>query len=438
MLIILLIGSLTVLLPDQEILNEKMIRENAVNLPYGVLPLFKEKDGVSVGLYSIADTVRWTQLSTTVKYQKGGMGFIAAPILRYGEAHLYPTRKKFNLHADIIRGSIFYRNDNLIFSAGKDIFKIGGAFEYNPTLSPNLPLNYARFIYSGDKFSFSHLISRLDDYKGVEFEWADTSTGTINNLHRYLGIHRLEFKPANWLGISFTEAMLIGGETLGFPFELLSPITIYYLEQYNQKENVNILWNMDVTAIWKNFLFYTDFFIDDFQYEPDPRKEPNLIGLLASVEGIDLKKKGTEFILSYNFMSRWPYCNIRVWQRYQDRDFPIGSQLGNDYDRLLIKALYPISSFKTGFEISFTRRGENSIDTPWPVNPKIAATPHNQFKGSNFLSGMVEKRLSISSITRYKNLITVTMGFYWLQNYKHREGDTKIAPLLHIKINYFL
>lgn len=437
-IIFLLMGTLSALLPELTSLNERMIREKDITLPYGVIPLFREEDGIRLSLYSTVDTVKYTQLSPIIQYKENGWGFNFAPLLRMGFAHIYPTRKKFGVYADFIRGSIFYKNDNLILSSGKDIFSIGGSFEHNPVLSPNLPLNYARFIYIGDNFSFSQLIARLDDYEGVENIWAGGYSSDTALFQRYLGIHRLEFKPTKRIGISFSEVMLIGGESGGFPFELLSPLTIYYAEQFNKARNVNILWNIDAKVIFNNFLFYLDFFIDDFQYEEDLWKEPNHIGIYAGIQGVDLIKEGSRLLLSYNLMTRWCYCNLRVWQRYTDGEFPLGSPLGNDYDRFYLQALYPLSSFHAGLEFSFTRRGENKIDTPWPVNTDSDPTPDNQFSGTNFLSGTIEKRQSISSIIRYKSLFTLKAGFYHIQNYRHQDGITKTEPLLQLKINYHL
>ncbi len=437
-IILLLTATLSALLPDAVTLHEKMIREKEISLPYGVLPLYRGKDGITVSLYSIADTVKYTQLSSIMQYQKNGWGFSFAPLLRKGSAHIYPTREKFGVYPDVSRGSVFYKNNNLNFSIGKDIFSIGGSFEHNPILSPNIPLNYARFIYSNNRFSFMHLIARLGDYTGIEKIWAGGSTSDTTTFQRYLGIHRLEFKPTRWLGISFSEIILIGGESTGFPFELFSPLTIYYVEQFNQKRNVNIFWNIDAKAIWNDFLLYFDLFIDDFQYEADPWKEPNHIGIYLGIQRVDLIREGSILLLSYNLMSRWSYCNLIVWQRYTDREFPLGAPLGNDYDRLYLLALYPLSPFKTGLEFSFTRKGENSIDAPWPVNSTYGPAPNNQFNGTNFLSGIVEKRFSLSPIFRYKDILNLKAGFYYIQNYQHQEGTTKTEPLLELKIKYHI
>ncbi|MCK4572497.1 hypothetical protein KAT89_06230 [candidate division WOR-3 bacterium] len=437
-IILFLTATLSVLLPEGVDINEEIIRRKEVTLPYGVLPLYNEENGITLSLYSIIDTVKYIQFSPIVQYQKNRWGFTVAPLVRKGDAHIYPTREEFGAYADILRGSIFYRTNNLILSFGKDIFLIGSSFEHNPLLSPNIPLNYARFIYTNDKFSFTHFLARLDDYTGREKIWAGGSTADTATFQRYLGIHRLEFKPRKWFAISFSEVMLIGGEYSGFPFELLSPVTIYYIEQFNQKKNVNILWNIDSKAVWKDFLFYFDLFIDDFQLEADPWNEPNHMGIYFGIQRIDLFKEGSLLLLSYNIMSRWSYSNLIVWQRYIDKDFSLGTPLGNDYDRFYMQALYPISSFKTGFEFSFTRKGENSINNPWPVNTDSIATPENQFNNTNFLSGTIEKRLSISSILKYRDLLTLKAGLYHIQNYQHQEGTTKTEPLLELKIKYHI
>lgn len=437
-IILLLTATLSVLLPDLITKNEEMIRSKDIALPYGVLPLYNGDDGITLSLYSTLDTVKYIQFSPILKYQKNNWGFIFAPLGRKGDAHIYPTREEFGGYVDILRGSIFYKTNNLILSLGKDIFSMGSSFEHNPLLSPNIPLNYARFIYKNEKISFTHLISRLNDYTGAEKVWVGGSTTDTTTFQRYLATHRLEYKLFKWLVISFSESMLIGGENSGFPFELLSPVTIYYSEQFNQKKNVNILWNIDIKTILNNFLFYLDLFFDDFQLEKDPWGEPNHLGIFLGIEGIDLVKEGSLFVISYNLMSRWTYGNLIVWQRYYDREFPLGASFGNDYDRFYFLSLYPINYLKTGIELTFTRKGENSINNPWPVNTDNEPTLENQFDKDNFLSGLTENRLSIASIIKFKDLLTLKVGFYNIQNYQHQEGISKTEPMLELRVKYHI
>lgn len=435
-IILILTATLSVLLPDVVTKNEEIIRRKDISLPYGILPLYSEDNGITLSLYSTLDTVKYIQFSPILQYQENNWGMIIAPIGRKGDAHIYPIREEFGAYADILRGSAFYKTDNLIISFGKDIFTIGGAFNNNPLLSPNIPLNYMRIIYLNEKFSFTHLISRLSDYTGIEKVWIGGSTSDTLNFQRYLGIHRLEFKPCKRFAISFSEAILIGGESSGFPFELLSPINIYYIEQFNQKKNINILWNIDLKTIWDNFLFYFDLFVDDFQLEEDPWGEPNHIGIFLGIEGIDILKVGSLLVLSYDLMSRWSYCNLIAWQRYNDREFPLGTSFGNDYDRFYCQVLYPLNFLKTGVELTFTRKGESGINNPWPVNTDAEPALENQFDRDNFLSGITENRISIASVFKFKDLITLKAGFYHIQNYQHQEDMSRTEPLLELKVKY--
>ena len=261
-MIFVLLGYLSVLLPEPSIRGEKWIAQGEVSIPYGISPLFEDTNKIDVCMYSVVDTVNYVQFCPTLKYRFGKWGGEVTPYGRLGGDYFYPRDKKFGVYADFIRGSIFYKDDNILLSFGKDVFSIGPAFYDNSLLSPNIPLNYLAFTFKRSKFSFTHFISRLGNYEGVEFEWDDTSSGYLTNVNRYLGIHRLEIKLADWLALSFSESILIGGESLGFPFELLAPLTIYYVEQYNRSQNTNILWNFDLLAVKGNFLFCFDFFLD--------------------------------------------------------------------------------------------------------------------------------------------------------------------------------
>jgi hypothetical protein len=313
---------------------------------------------------------------------------------------------------------------------------MGPAFENNAFLSPNIPLNYLSFTLKKEKFAFIHFISRLEDYDGAEFAWDDTTAGELTNLNRYLGVHRLEIKPVDWFAFSISEVMLIGGEGLGLPFELLTPLTIYYVEQHNRRRNTNILWNIDMIALKGRFIYYFGLFIDDFQYEADPWKEPNHIGLYCGIQSKDFPLENSEVFVSYNLMTRWVYDNIRVWQRYLEKGMPLGSSLGCDYDKFTFKYLHNISDFKLGAMFSYTRRGENRITTPWPVNTYAGASSENEFEGTNFLTGTIEKRLTLAPIVKYKELFEIISGFSYYENYKHEQDGTKILPAIELKFKY--
>ncbi|MEO0294203.1 MAG: capsule assembly Wzi family protein [candidate division WOR-3 bacterium] len=434
MILLIFLGYLSVLLPEPSNKIIKWVEKGEISLPYGFLYSFEDTNKIDVSIYSVVDTVNFVHFSPTFEYRIGHWRGIISPYGRYGGDYFYPKKKKFGIYSDIIRSSLFYKNDYILFSFGKDIFSIGPAFEDNPLLSPNVPLNYISFTFRRNKYAFTHFISRLCNYEGVEIEWDDTTKGYVKNVNRYLGIHRVEIKPLDWIAFSFSEAMLIGEESLGLPFELFAPFTIYYVEQYNRELNMNILWNIDVVMIKGKFYFYFDFFIDDFQYESDPWKEPNHIGIYTGLKGRDFLKEGFELNFYYSILTRWTYNNLIVWQRYMERDLPLGSMLGCDYDKVVLKAIYPLVSFKFGGMVSYTRRGENRITTPWPVNTYNPPSPENEFKGTNFLSGIIERRLTLSAIFKYEDIIELVSGVSFFQNYEHDKYKNKILPSIELKL----
>jgi hypothetical protein len=435
-MILVLLAYLSVLLPEPSIRGQEWIEEGEVSLPYGISPLFEDTNGIDVSIYSVVDTVEYVQFCPTFRYKFEKWGGEVAPYGRWGGDNFYPKREKFGIYSDFIRGSVFYKSDNILFSFGKDIYSIGPAFENNSLLSPNIPLSYVNVTFRNSKFSFTHFISRLSDYEGIQYEWDDTSSGSLINTNRYLGLHRLEIKLTDWLAFSFSESMLIGGESLGFPFELLTPLTIYFVEQHNKKQNTNILWNFDLVAVKNKFLFYFDLFIDDFQYETDPWKEPNHIGLYLGMQSKDFPVINSEVFVSYNLMTRWVYANVLVWQRYLENELPLGSMLGSDYDRFTLTYLHTISDFKLGGMASYTRRGENRIATPWPVNTRFPASSENEFEGTNFLTGTVEKRMTLAAVIKYKYFLELTGGLSYFQNYEHDEETTKTLPVIRLKLKY--
>lgn len=422
-------GSLSFVFPDDYIRAKKIVDRGEIELPYGFYPGYKKDSKIDVNLFFNYDTVSYVVAGITGKYRKSNAGFIVAPTARYeinddtlGSLNIYPVRERFGLFADVTRGVVFMDFDRFKFSAGKDIFSVGSAMIDNPVLSPNVPLNFFRFDYFSDNFGLVHFISRLDDYTGVERIWKDDSSDIVSTYQRYLGIHRFEFKPFDNLGLSFSEIILIGGEYSGFPFELLSPLNFYYAERFNRGRSANVFWNLDARILLGRTLIYIDFLVDDFQYESDP--EPNHLGLLLGLYGFDFIEDGTVFFLKYSMMSRWIYSNQVVWHRYNNSGFPLGTGSGNDFDKIEMRSTYPIGDFDVGLNLVYERKGENRIDTPWPVEQ----TDDYQFPETNFLSGVVEKSIKISGVVNFKDYIDLNMGICNIKNYKH-QGDNSLSEL---------
>ncbi|MEJ2567871.1 MAG: hypothetical protein P8Z50_03200, partial [candidate division WOR-3 bacterium] len=146
----------------------------------------------------------------------------------------------------------------------------------------------------------------------------------------------------------------------------------------------------------------------------------------------------SEIFISYDLMTRWVYDNILVWQRYLENEIPLGSMLGCDYDRFVLKYLHTIGDFKIGGKTSYTRRGENTIFTPWPVNTRAIASSENEFTGTNFLYGTVEKRLTLAVIFKYKTFVELTAGLSRFANYENEEGTSKTLPAIELKLKYSL
>lgn len=435
MIVLLFLASLSLYLPGPEEYNQRILESDEIEMPYGIYPVFGEEEGLSINMHSMMDTVSYTRMGLKYKYEKKGFGFLVMPFGQYGDGNIYLSGKKFEIYGDVLRGSVYYSGENLNFSFGKDIFSIGPGINSSPVISPGVPLNYLRFIFSTDNFAFMHLIAGLEDYTGPELIWMDTSAGTIVDFERYLAVHRFELRPFDWLGVSFSEIAIGGGEDAGIPFKLISPLSIYYVDQFNSSENYNINWNFDAFVKTGKYLFYIDFLIDDFQYErPDRFREPNHIAFSAGFHTEDLLNTDLQFSTSYRIATRWTYCNFRVWQRYQNYGRPLGFAEGNDFDLFAMSTAYPFEFADLGLRIEFRRKGENRISTAWPVN-NYEQNPEVTFTGTNFLSGVVEKRLKVTALFD-TGKIKGEIGFYRINNYKNIQDSTLTQPHLKITLNY--
>src|SRR5574341_318537 len=223
-------------------------------------------------------------------------------------------------------------------------------------------------------FQFSYFSSVLDKI-------FDPDSSQYAN--RYISAHSLNYKHPKGIEMGLSETVIYGG--INRPLELyyLNPILPYYVEQFNQNSQDNILCSLTFDlSFWKDKEFYGELLIDDFQY--DFKSEPHQIGYLlgtnlANPFGLD----GSFFNLEYWRIRFWVYGADILWNRFSYHERNLGSALGPDADLIRGSFLYHLrKDFSLQFSASYKRKGEGRIDmvypSPLPDVPK-------------FPSGVVEK-----------------------------------------------
>uniref|UniRef100_A0A7C4YGH2 Uncharacterized protein n=1 Tax=candidate division WOR-3 bacterium TaxID=2052148 RepID=A0A7C4YGH2_UNCW3 len=375
------------------------------------------------GIYGRMDTLKRVSLGDIIIIKENNYAIFFFPIVSAGDGGIYPKKKwKGRLYGAIYDGGIFYENKKFLLILGNTHIKYTTAPLNSPILSndiPPMPLLFYNFRIW--KMNISHLVSNLGFYKGTKFDPSLNPFDSVN-LHRYLLINRYEFNFKKF-GLGLTEIGILGKE--GMDFYLLNPVGIMYEYQFNFGENINIMWNFDIHLLLQNFYFYSNIFIDDFQYEYDPWNEPNHIGLNI---GFLNKIKGNFFWnVEYNIFSRWVYGHFLVYQRYIYDGFNLGIDNGSDFDELSGRIIYKNKKDDYFYiTMKFRRKGETNPDTPWPVTYEDGDT--SKFPDNNFLSGNVKKRyvLSFDMKRSFKGFF-ITSGFGIIY-------EDKIYPLLNIGI----
>jgi len=241
------------------------------------------------------------------------------------------------------------------------------------------PFNGLRLMYRTSKWSFAFHATVLDSM-------ADDLPGTTN---RYMVGHRLDWRPRHNLEIALSEVMVYGGPDRPFAWNYLNPFVPYYWEQLNNNTNDNPLWNLECSWRPRDFLeLYGEWMIDDFQI--DFTSEPQQIGVLLGAAWSGGPGRRAFVNAEYQRINTFVYGQSRPYNRFyhtyalDSSVIGIGSNLGTDADRILIRPSYhcTVNCDVTGL-FEHVRRGENRIDIP-----QAGAVP----KHVPFPSGVVERR----------------------------------------------
>lgn len=396
------------------------------NLPYSYgIDLNLYQDGFNkTGIIFRTDTIKRFTIGNLLTFKNDEFGLNFFPLVSIGEGKIFPdTKWKGKVCGAIYDGSIFYNNKRLFILFGNTHIHYTTSPISSPILSINTPplplLFYNIKIW---RLNISQLISNLGYYNGTRLDSTLNPIDSIS-IYRYLLIHRFEFNFGK-IGIGFTEIGIIGREG-GIDFYLFNPIGIIYEHQFNFHENSNIFWNFDLHLLYKNIYFYSNLFIDDFQYEYDPWNEPHHFGVNNGIL-VRLNSKLYSH-LEYNIFTRWVYGHFLVYQRYIYNGYHLGIDNSSDFDEFSGSIIYKLEKENYHITFKYRRKGETNPDTPWPVtyddNNDTLIFPDN-----NFLSGNIKKRyvLKIGMEKPIKSFfISFETGFIY---------EERLYPLLNIGI----
>lgn len=197
---------------------------------------------------------------------------------------------------------------------------------------------------------------------------------------KFLSGHRIEISNICGFTFGFNEFVIYSDRIEpGY----LNPLFILYSEQYNRGDRDNIMWSFDLSvSILKKYRFYSEFLIDDFQYESTP-PAPNKIG---SIIGIHITEPFSlprfDLSMEYTMISKWTYTHKYPENTYSNYSVCIGHPFGPDGDGLDITLREFVRwNIIPQVHLGYRRKGEGRIDEPWETGTE----PHPPFP-----SGVVE------------------------------------------------
>ncbi len=180
---------------------------------------------------------------------------------------------------------------------------------------------------------------------------------------RYLSGHRAWIDLPGGLSLGGAEVVLYQAANLDPVY--LNPLLPFYGNQWNQRDDDNILWLVDFGwRLPKNLYIYGELLMDDVQYEQDP-PAPQKMGFLAGLHWADpLGLKDVDLLAEWAGSQKWLYTQRRHANRYVGNDTVscLGHAMGTDADMLgayLEARLHP--RFKLGGGYSWARQGEGRI-----------------------------------------------------------------------------
>ncbi|HEQ99183.1 MAG TPA: hypothetical protein ENO22_07580 [candidate division Zixibacteria bacterium] len=289
-------------------------------------------------------------------------------------------------------------------------------------LSTNSPaFNQFSAEYSRRWLAFQFWAAQLDPFFDAEGD----------KLNRFFSVHRLAIKPYKRLEIGLSETVLYARENAGWDLSYLIPILPFYWEQYNNRIDDNIYWDIDFTWYPVDGLkLYGEWLIDDFQI--DFVSEPHQIGFNLGVSELGLLfSQYLQLEFDYTQIRNTVYGQNKFYNVYTHEGVIIGSSLGTDSDRLRYAATYhanPFLRISAGGE--YRRKGEGRYNTGEYPAPK----------GQKFPSGIVEEewdnylRLDILKGTTIEG--QVTAGYKSIENLDNIEGNCLDSPYLSVNILY--
>lgn len=189
---------------------------------------------------------------------------------------------------------------------------------------------------------------------------------------RKMAGHRLEIRLPARIYAGISETVLYTGRDLDWAY--LVPFGAFYANQYNEKEDDNILWSVDLRVpVTKGLVLSGEFLMDDVQYESDP-PAPNKLGWTVRADALVMPwGHDVEMQASYTRIDIYTYSHkdslltaYVTGNGEKTGNMIIGDQLGPDADRWLLRVATPLHPRALlSVEGTWIRSGEGNDMRQW-------------------------------------------------------------------------
>ncbi|MBN2621616.1 hypothetical protein JXB22_11095 [candidate division WOR-3 bacterium] len=438
-----------------EVLEELQVRGEYHPAFTGIRPFTIDRDDPALmhaqhklwnpvfSLASYHDTVSVVRVKPSIAYSWRSFALMVQPVVKFGDDSLPPDNKfmdMFSSHYE--RAYVKFESRYADIFVGRERFAAGPSSRNNLLLSGHsAPMDWLGYALHATRFKLTFLFSRLDDLHVKPYEYVGDTITRYIDAERYLTIKRLDIVPFEWLQLGLTEAGVFGGEHYSLEVYHFNPVVFLQAYQYNWNKDVNFFLQFDAKCFFNDWCVYGALMMDDFQLEADPNNEPHHLGFSAGLEAADpFGLRRTFWMVEYTAVTRFTYTHFVPFQRYFYQSTPIGPPNGPDHDEISGKVVYHVLSVWDVYtQTSYLRKGETRITDPWPIpEPR---EPGTSFPEDNFLSGIVQKSLSIDLGARVfpSTMIAcdVMVGITMIDNYQHVIDEERHFFTLQACLHFF-
>lgn len=279
---------------------------------------------------------------------------------------------------------------------------------------------------------FTSLVGQVDDF--------EESTG--DRLSRFLSGHRLEFLPWSWLRLGLSETLLFDG---GIRLGSMNPLLPYYGELVNESSAGNGFLGLDAVAYpYPGLETFGEFLLDDVQIEKktsadlEPPEWAWLLGFRWAASN-GLLGVGA----SYSGVTNRTYNALEPQYRYLNYGLPLGSDLGNDADRLRLEiSCWPEARLHVKGFWEYARQGEGGVTAPFDTSYMNYTLDEGYTE--SFPTGIVQKTHTLGfafSILPHRFLQAEGwIGHEWVENALHiadqRDEGFKGRITLNVRVDH--